>query len=93
MDAYKLMLVDTIETSTTMTEELGREICNMTGLGDGVDVENLSDLCHTIVYFGGDWAASKLLYLHISMCAYLMSSFSILSSNTAYPPLSDISDG
>lgn len=56
MDAYKQMLEDTIETSTTMTEELGKEVCNFTDLGDGADEENLSDLCHTIVYFGGDWA-------------------------------------
>jgi len=81
MDAYKQMLEDTIETSTTMTEELGlgKEICNFTDLGDddGVDVENLSDLCHTIVYFGGDWAESKLfLFLEMCIsyaCAYLVS--------------------
>jgi len=76
MDAYKEMLVDTIETSTTMTEELGKEVCNFTDLGDGVDIENLSDLCHTIVYFGGDWAASKLLYLCISYVCISCVSFS-----------------
>jgi len=87
MDAYKQMLVDTIETSTTMTDELGREVCNMTDLGDGVDIENLSDLCQTIVYFGGDWAASKLCscisYVCISYASFLN------SYHTAYPQISD----
>ena len=64
MDAYKEMLVDTINASTMMTEELGKDVCNFTDLGDGVDIENLSDLCHTIVYFGGDWAESEL-YLSV----------------------------
>jgi hypothetical protein len=59
MNAYSQMLTETIESSEMMTKELEDEICNTTDLGDSESVQNLSDLCHTIVYFGGDWADSK----------------------------------
>jgi len=56
MDAYKQMLVDTIDTSRNITAAYAEEVCNTRDLGDGPAVQIISDLCQTLVYFDGDWA-------------------------------------
>mmetsp|Transcript_30398 Transcript_30398/g.64340 ORF Transcript_30398/g.64340 Transcript_30398/m.64340 type:complete len:656 (+) Transcript_30398:96-2063(+) len=57
MESYGNMLTDSIQDTSSMTEELSNTICNVTDLGNGDVVQDLSDLCRTLVYFDGDWAA------------------------------------
>ena len=71
MDAYKQMLIDAIESEDMINPD---SFCNVTDLqldidlsGDRIEdrefdrdvVKVLSDLCHALVYFDGDWAECK----------------------------------
>ena len=71
MDAYGQMLTDVIEMSTSSTVAPIEEVCNTTGLGDlvGTDDEVLYDVCRTLVYFDGDWAACE--YDNFGICVHI----------------------
>mmetsp|Transcript_28865 Transcript_28865/g.53297 ORF Transcript_28865/g.53297 Transcript_28865/m.53297 type:complete len:632 (+) Transcript_28865:145-2040(+) len=56
MNAYSNMLDNAIQDGDTM--ELDHTVCNhLTESGDEKKKQLLSDLCSTLVYFDGDWAA------------------------------------
>ena len=82
MGSYNEMLSEAIRASENMTAELQEDICNVTDLGDGKNTEIMSDLCHALVYFKGDWASFVQAMLDAAATTYGDSEFaSIIASN------------
>lgn len=77
MEAYSNMLTDSIQ---DVSEEFQDTICNVTALGDEKSVQELSDLCRTLVYFDGDWAAFVKKMLAYAAESYGDSNFANLAA-------------